>query len=148
MPQSGYIIENYTRTHKDQNADRNRFIKSVVQPQEVRYCTVHWHVYKRFKKAVDENGKPLRSFWTTINGKNNFSAKNSTRLIRINHYFSKSKEEYLIKIRVRGDLNQLKRNDNKSNYAFAEWKTDNVMQEAVAALREKGVPETYSPADS
>ena len=31
---------------------------------------------------------------------------------------------------------------------YHEWKNDNVMQEAAAALRAKGVPETYSSADS
>ena len=144
MPQSGYIIENYARAHKDPNTAINRFVKSVVQPQEVRYCTVHWHAYKGLKKAVDENGKPLHSFWTTANRKNNFSAKNSTRLIRINHYFSKSKEEYLEKIK-RGHLDKAKLRYSEAAWNYPEWQADSTMQEAVRALREKGVPETYSP---
>ena len=117
-----------------------------MQPLEVRYCTVHWHVYKRFRKAVDENGKPLRGLWGTI--KINATAANSTRIIRINHYASKSKEEYLTKINVRGDVNNLPRAYSEGAWNYHEWKNDNVMQEAAAALRAKGVPETYSSADS
>ena len=99
-------------------------------------------MYKRFRKAVDESGKPLRGLWGTI--KNNATAANSTRIIRINHYASKSKEEYLTKINVRKWPDTTERTYNENDWAFPEWKTDDSMKEVAAYLRNKGVPETYS----
>ena len=41
MPKSGYVIDAYTRTDKNQNAGRNKTFKSVVQPAQVKSCNVH-----------------------------------------------------------------------------------------------------------
>ena len=102
-------------------------------------------MYKRFRKAVSESGKPLRGLWGTI--KINSTAANSTKIIRINHYYSKSKEEFLEKIK-RGHPDKIKLGYSEGAWNYPEWKVDDVMQEAAAALRAKGVPETYSSADS
>ena len=67
----------------------------------------------------------------------------STSIIRINHYYSKSKEEYIAKITVRKWADDTKRAYNQDSWAFPEWKLDDSMKEAVAALRAKGTPETY-----
>ena len=142
MPKSGYIIENYTRAYKDQNTPKNRFFKSVVQPAQVKACNVHYCLIKRFKKAVDENVQPLRGeLGFPGNGKTKL---NSTQLIRINHYYTKSKEEYLVKINVRKWPDLTKGAYNENAWAFPEWQPDDSMKEAAAALRAKGVPETYS----
>ena len=69
---------------------------------------------------------------------------NSTRLIRLNHYYSKSKEEYLAKINVRKWPDKTQRTYNENDWAFCEWQLDDSMKEAARALRAKGVGETYS----
>ena len=139
MPQSGYIIENYTRINKDINIWVNTHIKSVVKPQQVKFCpNPHYFFYKRFQKTVDENGKAVKGPWTKAN---------TTRLIRINHYYTKSKEEYLKKIERNNEVWHY--TFIEESWAFPEWKLDDSMKDAVAALRERGVPETYgSSADS
>ena len=140
MPQSGYIIDNYTRTYKDSNTGRNKAFKSVVQPTRVRLCpSPHFCLYRRFQKAADENLRPVIRIRHM-----HFTKANSTRLIRINHYYSKSKEEYLTKINVRKWPDTTERTYNENDWAFPEWKTDDSMKEAAEALRNKGVPETYS----
>lgn len=140
MPQSGYIIENYTRINKDINIWVNTHIKSVVKPPQAKFCpNPHYFFYKRFQKTVDENGTVVKGPWTKAN---------TTRLIQINHYHTKSKEEYLTKIRVRLDTKWGNYKYKEESWDFPEWKLDDSMKEAVAALRAKGVPETYGDASS
>ena len=139
MPKSGYIIDNYTRARKGQGA--SRLYKSVVQPLQVRACNVHYCLYKRFRKAADESGQALRGHphWGA-------TKSSSTRLVRINHYHTKSKEEYLTKINVRKWPDRTKGTYREGAWNFPEWEADDSMKEAAAALRAKGVPETYSAA--
>ena len=67
----------------------------------------------------------------------------SSSLIRINHYYSKSKEELMTKITVRKWADDTKRTYKKESWDFPEWRLDDSMKEAACALRAKGMPETY-----
>ena len=128
MPESGYVIENYTR------ARESGVIKSIVQPLQVSFASTHCCELRRFQKTVDESLRPLKN-WIIQPG--------STRLIRINHYYTKSKEEYLAKVNVRKWPDLAKGAYREDNWAFPEWQADCTMKEAAAALRANGVPETY-----
>lgn len=96
----GLIIENYTYRSND-DFDPNRHIKSIVNPRKVKSCAnPHFFIYTDSNYAVTENKEK-------IDGP--FSAKNSMGKIRINHYFTRSKDEFIKKIeRGRAD-NEKKR---------------------------------------
>ena len=141
MPKSGYVIDNYTRAYAGQNVYKTRGIKSVVQPLEVTFAGVHYCEYKggKLKRGADENGRPLPVDW-------NFRTRTLRRqaeLIRLHHYYSKSKEEYLTKISTRKWPDDTRRGYDEGDWAFSEWQADSTMKEAAECLRAKGVPETY-----
>ena len=83
---SGGVLENYLYRGKE-NAKGNDCIKSIVNPRKVyKFEHVHFPVYILGSYAVSENGE-------RVNGWQHF-AKSINR-IRINHYFTKSKEEWI-----------------------------------------------------
>ncbi len=109
----GLVIENFTRVDYDNSS--NLHIKSIVNPKKVfDLCNPHYCIYKMAKKAVNENFKP-------INGA--FAKELSINKIRINHYFTKSKEEYLKRLALgcadNGEAKIFKsENLNFSNYSY------------------------------
>jgi hypothetical protein len=125
----GLVIENYTRTYKDSNASKNLYIKSIVNPRKVKYCdNPHNLEYMNNQKAVNENLIPIKSYCS-------FTEKNSVKTIRINHYYSKSRNEYIAK-RNRGDvfynhISEIREED----YNFPETKQDFIMEKYVNKLK-------------
>ena len=92
-PKDKSVIEAYTRANKNPQFYRNLLVKSIVKPRDVRYvCSAHVCIYEKGKFAVDENFIGHENYVRTQ------TLKNSTNKIRINHYFCKSKEDYLTKI--------------------------------------------------
>ena len=93
----GGVLENYTmRSENDFRA--NFHIKTICDPMRVfHYGHCHFPTYRRGFYSIDENGGIVRG---------PFTSKVSFRLIRINHYFTKSKEEYKAK-RQRGMADNL-----------------------------------------
>lgn len=89
MPQSGFVISNYFRTLQDINHPCNLHIKTIVDPSQVKYISNPHYIKLKGGRYVDENGHEIRSA---------FTRKNSTKHIQINHYYSKSVEEYMEKI--------------------------------------------------
>jgi len=92
-PEGQMVIEAYTRVQKDYQYNRNKTVKSIVKPVDVRYVSsVHVCIYKKGKYAVDEN------FNRHITNVRTQTQRNSVNKIRINHYHCKSREDYLAKI--------------------------------------------------
>lgn len=85
-PYGGGVLENYLY-RAFENGKGNDCIKSVVNPRRVyRYCHVHYPMYYFGYYSIDETGRKVTG-WFNIN--------NNIKLLRINHYFTKSKEEWI-----------------------------------------------------
>jgi hypothetical protein len=84
----GLVIERFTERPADQ-FDPNRHIKSIVRLQEIEQIlgTPHWFDLRR--GTIGEDGVLLRG---------PLSSKPQHSLLRINHYHTKSREEYLRRI--------------------------------------------------
>lgn len=88
----GGVLENYTMRSED-DFKANLYIKTICDPQKVFfYGQCHFPTYRRGFYNLDENGNIVIG---------PFTDRLSYRRIRINHYFSKSMEEYMTK-RKRG----------------------------------------------
>lgn len=93
----GLITANYTRVPKDYNCAFNSPFKSIVQPRQVIDVRgAHSAIYAGNRHAVNENFKEIPTGQES-------DRSGTINKIRINHYFSRSKEEYLKKIK-RGNM--------------------------------------------
>ena len=125
----GLVIKNYTNMSIDPEYISNRFVKSIVNPREVIVVNAHWCIYRFFKWGVDENGK------TTIGA---ITKKQSLSKLRINHYYTKSKEELLSKIN-KGAVGTLRRkmsekvltDIDEDRYNFSITKEDKIMDKYI-----------------
>ncbi len=80
----GLVTANYTRS------ESNFHIKSIINPKKVlSIFNPHYAIYKNDQFAVDENFQIIYGPFTKCH---------SSDKIRINHYYSKSREEYIKKI--------------------------------------------------
>lgn len=126
------VTEAYTRIHKNFSSD-NMHVKSIVNPKCVK-CIVnpHYPLLKFFRSKVNENFKKVRLAW--VNPKDY-----SIQKIRINHYFSKSREEYEAKInRGMADNKQdVHRPYEEFRINFSDGIQDYSMKEYVPVLRKK-----------
>lgn len=83
---TGGVLENYLYRVKD-GGRGNGCIKTVVMPKFVyAYEHVHYPTYIYGKYSIDENGNRVRGWLNNVE---------KTYKIRINHYFTKSKEEWI-----------------------------------------------------
>lgn len=91
----GLVMENYYETFADRDNLMNLRIKSVVNPSDVYDVNCpHFCVLKDGKYAVDENGDEIDTKWMFVsNSGPAFTGVNKTERIRINHYWTKSKQE-------------------------------------------------------
>jgi hypothetical protein len=84
----GLVIENYDRRPAGDNWHRQ--IKSVVDPRQVRsFCDSHFFVFHD-GPCVDENKQPLEP--------SNSTDSVSFSRLRVNHYWTRSAEEYREKL--------------------------------------------------
>ena len=85
----GGVLENYTM-HSEDNFEANLHIKTICNPQKVFfYGHCHFPTYRRGFRNLDENGNIVIG---------PFTSKVSFSKIRINHYFGKSREEFIAKM--------------------------------------------------
>jgi hypothetical protein len=86
------VIENYVE--RSANADLNRHIKSIANPRRVRaFCTPHFFMYTGEPGvAVDENHELVGDPRPSMSKTESFSR------LRINHYATKSEEEFRAKV--------------------------------------------------
>lgn len=86
LTHGGLITANYTRVRKDHNVYFDRLVKSIVNPKQVvKYISAHDGIYYLNNPARTENFQANRGQTTKLH---------STNKIRINHYKTKSREEY------------------------------------------------------
>lgn len=86
----GLVTANYTRVRKDYNHLMNREIKTIHDPASVTLISHHFAFYTNFGLAVDENFR-----WVDWGP---YSREHSTKKIQVNHYMTKSREEFLAKV--------------------------------------------------
>ena len=93
----GGVLENYTMRAED-NFLENFLIKTICDPMKVLgFVSVHYPIYCKGFRNLNENGE-------IVHGPRTHEIHFSK--IRINHYFSKSREEYIAKRqRGRADIN-------------------------------------------
>ncbi len=122
----GLVIANYFKTHSEDNLKVNMHIKTIANPREILSVpNPHFCYYKNNKLTVDENKKVIYGPFT--------DSHNASK-IRINHYYCKSKEEYLKKIsRGRATCNRCKPYDEDS-LNFKEYKYDYSMEDKIPKL--------------
>jgi glycosyl transferase family 92 len=83
---AGLVIENYVR--RVVNMPANKHIKSIVDPTRAVSVQTPHHFNYSYRCAVDENHYPVATPTTK---------SVSSSLLRVNHYNTKSEEEYLAK---------------------------------------------------
>jgi hypothetical protein len=111
--------------------DPNRSVKSIVDPSRVvRRINEHWFEYAGGERAVDEYEQPLETWRRDL----------TFDVLRINHYFTKSEEEAMVKFsrpqagggELRGKLRR--EGLRRRNEEFG--RPDHVIQQYLPALEE------------
>ncbi len=131
----GLVIENYKYRAED-NFDANKHIKTICNPRRViGFQSPHYPIYHKGYHSIDEDGN-------IIKGPFNFYGK--CKRMQINHYFTKSKIEYILKaLRGKADNHSLRgmddfvKHDRNNTYdgliekyiPFVKKKYDQVMSE-------------------
>lgn len=125
----GCVTANFTRVMKNYNDKTNCHIKSIVNPaQVVSIYNPHYAEYYNNQYAVNENFEVIYGALTEVH---------SAQKIRINHYYSKSEEEY-IKKTVRGNAdNRCKRKRLEEYLNFPEYTYDYAIQKYVPELKKR-----------
>ena len=135
-PSKGFVISNYTRIYKDDNIEVNHNFKSFVKPRMVKLCTNPHFMWLTKGNTVNENKIPLK---TPI------AETNSTKQIQINHYFSKSKEEYISKIDRGCADTHPKREFSINDYDFSSIGTKQSQVDFSNIIKKisQNIPDTY-----
>lgn len=132
-PEGKLAIELFTRVHKNyDDPNRNVHIKSVVNPRKVVVCNhPHFCFYKNDEMAVTTDFR--RQY------KKERFLQRGIRLdvLQLNHYFTKSREEYIKKLsRGRSDI-QSKWNFNEGALNFSEYTYDYKIQKYLPELKKR-----------
>ena len=100
---SGLVIESYV--HVWRNPRARRTIKSIVDPRRVADCdNPHYCKYKDGELAVDELHRPIEGPDYAL------TPTPSCSLLQVNHYWTKSEEEFEAKLaEARADTGELRR---------------------------------------
>ena len=106
----GGVLENFLY-RGDCNARGNDCVKTIANPRLIKkYAHPHYPCYYLGYYNINEKGKRVKR-WSNDCGE--------TELIRINHYFTKSKEEW-IKRRNQGQADRKNKNDVRTIDEFYE----------------------------
>ena len=127
--EGGLITANYVRTRKNYIGNYNLNIKSIVNPRKVvGIYNPHYAVYKNNRFAVNEN-------YEEVYGPN--TEYHSVNKIRINHYYSKSEEEYVKKTK-RGNADSNNEREYVEEYVnFPEYTYDYAIQKYLPELKKR-----------
>lgn len=133
----GLVIESYLLCNKEFSKN----VKSIINPRRViRTGNSHFMIYRGWQQAVDENG---------VTSQGGACLEPSGNKIRLNHYYCKSYEEYLKKIRpdyyvdVFGQTYRTRREDNipkvmAENNDLEDLKIQRFVEKTKAKLAEFG----------
>ncbi len=92
MP-AGLVIESYLR--RTDNEQANRHVKTIVDPRRAERPGINPHFFHyKDGSAVDETGAPMEEPPFSFTESVNFN------LLRINHYYTKSEQEFLDKLSI------------------------------------------------
>lgn len=125
----GLVTANYTRVRNGFDKwHGERHIKSIVHPNYVaKIINPHFALYKNGGNAVSENSEPVAGPW---------SPYCSISKIQLNHYHTKSKEEYLKKIERGRHWTDIKQKYEESAVNFPNSAYDTSIQKYLPALKE------------
>lgn len=127
-PGGGMVTACYTRVrknHKDETAGEH-LIKSIVNPMEVNAIyNPHYASYRCYRLAVTENLEPIMGPRTAFH---------SSSKIQINHYYSKSREEYIKKCKMGYADHPGVRPHNEERINFSEFEHDYSVQKYLPRL--------------
>lgn len=131
------VIEAYTTVDNNLQCDINHHIKSIVNPREVAYIlNPHFCLFKKHKLTVDDNFVPIDSHHFSI--KNSvLTQKVSIDKIRINHYHTKSQEDWYRKVNIGFADSVKKRSKFQEVLNFSETREDFVIHKYLPKLKEK-----------
>ena len=124
----GLLTANYTTVRKNHNVGPDKIVKSIVKAKHVvNYISAHFDLYYQNFQAVNENFQVARGMTTKVH---------SSSKIRINHYFTKSREEYVNKIarNSKGAINPYKFVEDRVNFK-EETVEDFVIQKYLPKLK-------------
>jgi hypothetical protein len=93
-PPPGLVVENYLRRFPDDHPV-NAQVKSIVNPRKTSSWVENAHVYRHYGRPVAENGEPF-TYHDPFGDET--SVPLSARLLRINHYVTKSQSEMEAKL--------------------------------------------------
>jgi hypothetical protein len=123
----GLVIENYTRS-----GGIDKHVKSIVNPRAVKtFYNSHSACFILKKCSVNENGKSLEG------GVYNDISSASANKIRINHYVTKSYEEFLERAKKGVALGDIPRGVCEYQEDYLSEQEDFVMEKYVPLLKEK-----------
>lgn len=121
----GLVIENYKLRAID-NFDPNKHVKTICNPRSVLFFRNPHFPYYKNGYNIDENGNKI---------KGPFNYNNSCAQLCINHYFTKSKEDYLFKMN-RGRADSFKKRDISDFYRHDKNDIyDYILEEYVSIIK-------------
>lgn len=130
----GFVIENYLR----RDVAVHSLIKSISKASEIAYISnPHFCFYKNSRLAVNENYKSIGSAKTFFVPENAFVIEPSTSKIQINHYQTKSEEDYLRKCNTGFSDRADKRILNPDLLNFKNYSYDDKILKYVDFLKRK-----------
>lgn len=140
----GLVIENYNRIRNVDTVGEHH-IKTIFNPRLVRFADTHNCTYKGKYYTVDENKKPIGNpfpaeHWMSAYNhiKHAVTQEPSINKIRINHYWCKSKEEYIARLKKGfSDIANLDRVFEEERYRFKNYKYDNFADKFIQPLKER-----------
>lgn len=135
----GLVLEEYTRVQKDCDKNiLNTHIKSIVNPKKVLYIrNPHFCHYKGNELAVNIDCKEIGDIQSFTNADNAFTSYVSIDKIRVNHYHTKSHEDYQNKIKLGFSDKNTERPKDDFRLDFCEFANDYSVQKYIPQLKEK-----------
>lgn len=125
----GLVIANYTRIRSESkdSLKGNQHIKSIVNPKDViTIDSPHYAVYMGGTGAVTENFDTVYGAFTNIH---------SSSKIQINHYYTKSREEYIQKCQKGRASSNLSKDFSESHLNFKNPINDLAIQKYLPRLK-------------
>jgi len=128
-------IEAYTNINK--NMPENRHIKSIVNPKKVKFVpNPHYCIYKKHELAVNENYQQIGRY-PDYNIESALTETHSSNKIRINHYHTKSLEDYCRKKELGFADTNKKRPEIDQHLNFANKQEDKVIFKYIPELKRR-----------
>ena len=128
------LTEAYTRISKEYGGYLSHTIKSIVKPKEVEYISsAHWARYKKNKLAVYSNyiEVPQNTYGVVFNYQTCMSK------IKLNHYYTKSEEEYLKRCSQKNAIGGIRKPLQSFLNFCGETEEDLTIQKYLPKLKER-----------